>query len=64
MLLIVIVGYVQCVNFVKKFNLLLLIFGGGGYIIRNVVRCWMFEIVVVLDFDIVNGMLRILSIYD
>jgi len=56
--LIIIVGHAQCVNFVKKFNLPLLILGGGGYTIRNVARCWTFETAVALDSDIANGMPR------
>ncbi|XP_029212515.2 histone deacetylase 1-like isoform X2 [Acropora millepora] len=47
-------GHAQCVNFVKKFNLPLLILGGGGYTIRNVARCWTFETAVALDSDIAN----------
>ena len=39
----------------KKFNLPLLILGGGGYTIRNVARCWTFETAVALDSDIANG---------
>jgi histone deacetylase HOS2 len=33
----------ECVNFVRKFNLPLLILGGGGYTIHNVSRCWTYE---------------------
>ncbi|KAF8510330.1 hypothetical protein JB92DRAFT_3119114 [Gautieria morchelliformis] len=33
----------DCVNFVRKFNLPLLILGGGGYTIHNVSRCWTYE---------------------
>lgn len=55
-LLIFIAGHAQCVNFVKKFNLPLLVLGGGGYTIRNVARCWTFETAVALDSDIANGM--------
>lgn len=33
----------ECVNFVKKFDLPLLILGGGGYTIHNVSRCWTYE---------------------
>jgi len=33
----------QCVNLVKRFNLPLLILGGGGYTIHNVSRCWAYE---------------------
>ncbi|KCZ75761.1 hypothetical protein H311_03255, partial [Anncaliia algerae PRA109] len=33
-------GHSECVNFVKRLNLPLLILGGGGYTPRNVSRCW------------------------
>ncbi|GJJ11836.1 transcriptional activator that enhancespseudohyphal growth [Clathrus columnatus] len=33
----------ECVDFVKKFRLPLLILGGGGYTIHNVSRCWAYE---------------------
>lgn len=33
-------GHANCVEFVKKFNLPLMVLGGGGYTIRNVARCW------------------------
>lgn len=33
----------ECVNFVRKFNVPLLILGGGGYTIHNVSRCWTYE---------------------
>lgn len=36
-------GHAQCVEFVKKFNLPLLVLGGGGYTIRNVARAWTYE---------------------
>lgn len=36
-------GYVNCVNFVCGFNLLILVFGGGGYIMCNVVCIWVYE---------------------
>ena len=39
----------------KKFNLPLLMLGGGGYTIRNVARCWTYETSVALDIDIANG---------
>lgn len=47
-------GHAQCVDFVKKFGLPLLILGGGGYTIRNVARCWTYETSVALDADIAN----------
>ena len=33
----------ECVDFVRKFNVPLLILGGGGYTIKNVSRCWTYE---------------------
>ena len=42
-------GHGECVNFVKKFNLPILLLGGGGYTIENVARCWTYETSVCLD---------------
>ncbi|KAF9113250.1 histone deacetylase [Mortierella sp. AM989] len=36
-------GHANCVAFVKKLNLPLLILGGGGYTMRNVARAWCYE---------------------
>nr|APW77291.1 Hdac2 [Hydractinia echinata] len=47
-------GHAQCVDFIKKFNLPLLMLGGGGYTIRNVARCWTYETSVALECDIPN----------
>ncbi|KAI0927875.1 transcriptional activator that enhances pseudohyphal growth [Taiwanofungus camphoratus] len=33
----------ECVNFVRTFNVPLLVVGGGGYTIKNVSRCWTYE---------------------
>ena len=38
----------------KKYNLPLLLLGGGGYTIRNVSRCWAYETAVALDCKIAN----------
>ncbi|KAF2982064.1 hypothetical protein EK904_013533, partial [Melospiza melodia maxima] len=35
--------HAKCVEFVKSFNLPMLMLGGGGYTIRNVARCWTYE---------------------
>ena len=37
-----------CVEFVKGFNLPVLVLGGGGYTVRNVARCWAYETGIVL----------------
>ena len=36
-------GHANCVQFVKNFNLPVLVLGGGGYTMRNVARTWAYE---------------------
>ncbi|KAI4260393.1 MAG: hypothetical protein L6R42_004072 [Xanthoria sp. 1 TBL-2021] len=36
-------GHANCVDFVKSFNLPVLVLGGGGYTMRNVARTWAYE---------------------
>ncbi|KAF3945208.1 hypothetical protein CMV_028402 [Castanea mollissima] len=47
-------GHAECVRFVKKFNLPLLVTGGGGYTKENVARCWAVETGVLLDTELPN----------
>lgn len=47
-------GHGKCVEFVKKYNIPLLMVGGGGYTIRNVSRCWTYETAVALGEEIPN----------
>uniref|UniRef100_A0A915CEP1 Histone deacetylase n=4 Tax=Parascaris TaxID=6254 RepID=A0A915CEP1_PARUN len=47
-------GHGKCAEYLKKFNLPMLMLGGGGYTIRNVARCWAFETSVALDTEIAN----------
>uniref|UniRef100_A0A665UEB8 histone deacetylase n=1 Tax=Echeneis naucrates TaxID=173247 RepID=A0A665UEB8_ECHNA len=47
-------GHAKCVEYMKSFNLPLLMLGGGGYTIRNVARCWTYETAVALDSSIPN----------
>lgn len=42
-------GHAQCVEFVKKFNVPLMLLGGGGYTIRNVSRAWAYETALSVD---------------
>ncbi|KAI9570757.1 hypothetical protein HD554DRAFT_2203761 [Boletus coccyginus] len=42
----------ECVNFVRKFNVPLLVLGGGGYTIKNVARCWTYETAVLVGAEI------------
>ena len=48
-------GHAECLDFVRHYNLPLLLLGGGGYTIRNVARCWTYETAVALNCDIANG---------
>ncbi|XP_064625445.1 probable histone deacetylase 1-B [Lineus longissimus] len=47
-------GHGKCVEFVKKYNLPLLMLGGGGYTIRNVARCWTYETSIALGVEVAN----------
>jgi len=37
-------GHAECVRYMRSFNVPLLLVGGGGYTIRNVARCWCYEV--------------------
>ena len=45
-------GHGKCVEFMKKYNLPLMLLGGGGYTIRNVARCWTYETSLALGHEI------------
>jgi len=47
-------GHGKCVEFIKGFNLPLLLVGGGGYTIRNVARVWTNETAIALNQEIPN----------
>jgi len=47
-------GHGMCVEFLKSFNVPLLLLGGGGYNIRNVARCWCYETSVALGIELEN----------
>ncbi|KAL0576264.1 histone deacetylase [Marasmius crinis-equi] len=44
----------ECVNFVRAFNVPLLVVGGGGYTMKNVCRCWTYETSVLVGASIPN----------
>lgn len=48
-------GHASCVEFMKKFNIPIVLLGGGGYTIRNVARCWAQETSSALGVEIPNG---------
>lgn len=54
LMLACVLGHGKCVEYMKSFNLPLLMLGGGGYTIRNVARCWTYETAVALDCSIPN----------
>ena len=56
-------GHGRCVEFMKKYNLPLLLLGGGGYTIRNVARCWTYETSIALNSDIANGKMQNNSVH-
>jgi histone deacetylase 1/2 len=37
-------GHADCLRFLRSFNAPLMVLGGGGYTIRNVARCWCYEV--------------------
>jgi histone deacetylase 1/2 len=45
-------GHSQCIEFLEKYNLPLLVVGGGGYTMRNVSRCWCYETGRMLGMDL------------
>merc|ERR1719249_336717 len=47
-------GHAKCVEFMKKYNVPLMLSGGGGYTIRTVARCWTYETAVALGAEIAN----------
>ena len=47
-------GHASCVEFMKSFNVPLLVLGGGGYTVRNVARCWTYETSVLVNSPIPN----------
>ena len=48
-------GHAECVDFMRRYSVPLLLLGGGGYTIRNVARCWTYEPAVALNCKIANG---------
>ncbi|CAL1409650.1 unnamed protein product [Linum trigynum] len=44
-------SHIDCLCFLKHFNIHLMVLGGGGYTVRNVARCWCFERAVAVGVD-------------
>uniref|UniRef100_A0A1I7TU87 Histone deacetylase n=1 Tax=Caenorhabditis tropicalis TaxID=1561998 RepID=A0A1I7TU87_9PELO len=49
-------GHGKCVEYMKSFNVPLLLVGGGGYTIRNVSRCWLYETSIALNVDVADDL--------
>jgi histone deacetylase 1/2 len=49
-------GHSHCVDFVKTFNVPVLLLGGGGYTIKNVARCWTYETARALGAEVSNDL--------
>ncbi len=49
-------GHARCVEYMKSFNVPMLVLGGGGYTVRNVSRCWTYETSVLLNAPISNDL--------
>lgn len=47
-------GHGKCVEFIKRYNLPLLMVGGGGYTTSNVSRCWTYETALAIGTEIPN----------
>lgn len=47
-------GHGECVKFMKKYNIPLLVLGGGGYTPKNVARAWTYETSVLVNEQINN----------
>lgn len=48
-------GHSNCIEFLSKYNVPLLVLGGGGYTMRNVARCWCYETGRLLGIDLPNA---------
>jgi histone deacetylase 1/2 len=49
-------GHGEAVEFIKKFNVPLLVTGGGGYTKHNVARCWTYETALLLGVKIPDNL--------
>jgi histone deacetylase 1/2 len=55
-------GHAIALEFMKKFNLPILLLGGGGYTIRNVARAWTYETAVAVGESLPSGNIHFLKI--
>ncbi|KAJ1860329.1 histone deacetylase [Coemansia sp. RSA 2703] len=46
----------ECVRFMRRFGVPMLVLGGGGYTIRNVARCWAYETAIVCGAELPSAL--------
>lgn len=56
------IGHGRCVEFIRRFNIPMMLLGGGGYTVKNVSRCWAYETSIALNVEISNDLPE--TIYD
>jgi len=44
-------GHADCLRFLRSYNVPMMVLGGGGYTIRNVARCWCYEVFFFLPYS-------------
>ncbi|KAL4436177.1 hypothetical protein ABPG74_018161 [Tetrahymena malaccensis] len=49
-------GHGECARFMKSFGVPIILLGGGGYTLRNVPRCWVYETSVVVNEELQDQM--------
>ena len=49
-------GHAFPLEFMKRFNVPIIVLGGGGYTIRNVCRAWTYETSLCVDHELPEGM--------
>lgn len=49
-------GHGACVSFFRRYNVPLMILGGGGYTPKNVARCWTYETALAVGRELPDGM--------
>ena len=49
-------GHGECVKLIKSWGIPTILSGGGGYTLRNVPRCWVYETSIATGIDIPNEM--------